>query len=178
MFRSGLWAGHGKVGILFSAFQALAAWDTWHGALSSWNIQSWLGKCWATTGHKFWSSTSIYLSMFMFLSTVVKVPTPSYIAHTAPKHNTGHRFSLRNRVLVLPNTVGFVLFLILPPNINPFIFTTKDLCYITEDLQLLSTHFSPLQNPSLFSLLIFEMVIIFVGHLHLNPSSNNLRWQF
>jgi hypothetical protein len=50
IFKSGLCAGQGRVFILFSSFQRLALTETWHGALSSWKIQSRFEKCLAYSG--------------------------------------------------------------------------------------------------------------------------------
>lgn len=61
----GLWAGHGRTGILFSVFQALHCRETWHGTLSSWKISS-IFNFLATTGHKLSFNVSMYTYEFMF----------------------------------------------------------------------------------------------------------------
>lgn len=63
--------------ISFSVFHCWALPDMCAGQLSSWIIQGLSGKCFKTTGHRFWSfDNSMYLSVFKFISIGLSTPTP------------------------------------------------------------------------------------------------------
>ena len=81
--------GQSKHSISFHVFQASALLDTWDGQLSSWKTHGLLPKCFATTGHKYWSRSSIYFRVFKLPSLGVKTPTP--VAQTQPQNETDTR---------------------------------------------------------------------------------------
>ena len=81
MFVSGDRAGQVNVFILFFNRYSMTERALWTGALSSWKIQLFSGKCRAITGHKLSSSMSIYLLAFIFPSTKSIVPLTVWIDH-------------------------------------------------------------------------------------------------
>ena len=99
-FMSGLCAGHGKIGILSSAFQALHCLDTWQGALSSWKIHALFPKFLATTGNKWLSKVSIYLTEFILPLIGMIVPTPLYVIQPQNIAEIVHCFSLSDIYLL------------------------------------------------------------------------------